>query len=505
MTERFGNLINGKPAEAMGGGVLDDINPANRSEALGAFPRSDYRDVDRAVEVARAGRKTWGDVPPLQRAALLLRTGELLRDRQEAFVELMVREAGKVKAEATAEVREVLEGLAGFASDGAEVEPPRWAARHPGERLAFGMRVPIGVVAVITSWCHPLGSIACRALPALAAGCPVVLKPAEDSPLTALRFAELLLEAGIPPAALGVVHGTGDEAGASLVRHPDVALVAFSGSASVGREVAIACAAGHKPVWLDLGGRSATLVLDDADLEGALEGAVRGAMAASGQRRAPAARVLVHRKVIREFSERLTVKVQSLRVGEGMSPGVEVGPLINDGRLKRTHAFTRVALKDGAKLLCGGEVLREGEYRKGFFYAPTLLAEVTPAMRAARDPASGPILGLVQVGGMEEGLEAVERLGVRVGLAIYTQRLDRVCRAIEGVPVRRVTVNAPAGDGEFGPVAAGCPGPEAYEEWRSVVLRPGRGGRRAAGNPSGPAPADAAPGAASAGPDRPRA
>ena len=208
---------------------------------------------------------------------------------------------------------------------------------------------------------------------------------------------------------------------------------------------------------------------------------------------------------MREFSERLTGRIQSLRVGEGLSPGVEVGPLINDGRLKRTHAFTRVAQKDGAKLLCGGEVLREGEYRKGFFYAPTLLAEVTPAMRAARDPACGPIIALLTIGGLEEGVDAAERLGVRISLAVYTQRLDRACRAIESAPVRSVAVNAPAGSEGFGPAAPGYPSPAAYVEWRSVILRPGRGGRRTTGNPSGSVPPEPPAGAPSAGPERPRA
>ena len=303
MAERFKNLIDGKPVDAVGGGVFDDTNPANRSETIGAFPRSDYRDADRAVEVARGARKTWGDVPLPQRASVLLRAADLLRSRQEAFVELVVRETGKVRAEAFAEVRDALEGIACIAGDGMQPDPSGRSAREAGERLTFGLRVPVGVVAVIASWCHPLGGIMYQVLPALAAGCPVVLKPAEDSPLVALRFAELLIEAGIPPAALGVVHGTGEEAGASLVRHPDVALVSFSGSSGVGREVAIACAAEHKPVRLDLGGRSATIVLDDADMEGALEGTISGAMATSGQRRAPATRVLVHRKTLREFSD----------------------------------------------------------------------------------------------------------------------------------------------------------------------------------------------------------
>jgi acyl-CoA reductase-like NAD-dependent aldehyde dehydrogenase len=512
MADRFKNLIDGKRVDAAAGGVFDDTNPANRSEILGAFPRSDYRDADRAVEVARAARGVWGEVPSPQRASRLLRAADALRAQQDALVELIVRETGKVQAEALAEVQDALEAMACFAGEGMQPDPGGRPFRDAGERLAFGLRVPVGVVAVIASWCHPLGGIVHQVLPALAAGCPVVLKPAEDAPLVAARFAELLLEAGVPSAALGVVHGTGEEAGASLVRHPDVALVSFSGSSDVGREVAIACAAVHKPVRLDLGGRSATLVLDDADMEAALEGTLSGAMATSGQRRAPATRVLVHKKALREFSERLAARVQALRVGEGMSPGVDLGPLINDGRLKRTHAFTRVALKEGAKLLCGGEVLREGEYRKGFFYAPTLLGDAAPTMRAARDPACGPTIVLLAIGGMDEGLEVAERIGIGIGLAVYTQRLDRACLAVDRASVRSVMVNAPIGSEGFGPTAPESRQGEgsgtalaAYAEWRSVVLRPGRGWRRIPGHPAGSAPPEASAGPAPGGAERPKA
>jgi aldehyde dehydrogenase (NAD+) len=490
MTERYTNVIDGKRVEAVGGGSYDDLNPASRAEPIGAFPRSDYRDVDRAVEVARTVRQAWRDVPAPDRASRLLRAADLLRADQDAYVRLITWETGKVQREAQAELRDTLEALVAFAGEGMRSAPagPSGDAR---ERLAFSLRIPVGVVGVIASWCHPLEGIVRQVAPALAAGCPVVLKPSEDAPLIATRFAELLIEAGIPPAALGVVHGTGEEAGAPLVRHPDVALVSVSGSLAVGREVAITCAAEQKPVLLDLGGRSATIVMDDAEMDAALEGALEGALATSGQGRAPATRLLVHRKIHREFAERLVARVQALRVGDGMSPEVDLGPLINDGRLKRAHAFTRLAQKEGAKLLGGGEALREGELRKGFFYAPTVLAELSPAMRVARDLAYGPIVALLAIGGMDEALEIAERIGVGVGLALYTQRLDPACRAVDRTAVPSVTVNAPICAGASGPSASWFRGGEAggaslgaYGQWRTVVLRPGRGGRRGAAETS---------------------
>lgn len=487
MPDRYHNLIGGERLDAAAGGLFDDGNPANKSDVLGAFPRSDYRDVDRAVEVARAGRVTWRDIPPAVRAAAMLRAAEILRAEEEVLAPLIVREGGSLLADARREVQEAVETLvesAGEATCAVAVGLPRDARGG----LAFGLRVPVGVVAVIGSWRHPLSGILCQIASALVAGCAVVLKPAEDSPLVATRLAEILLEAGVQPAALGVVHGLGEEAGAPLVRHPDVALVSFSGSAEVGREVAIACAAEHKPVLVELGGRSATIVLEDADLEAALEGAVEGAMAMAGQRWGPATRIFVHRKAVREFGERLAARVLALRIGDGMSPDTDLGPLINDLHLKRAHAFTRLALKEGAKLLVGGEVLREGDHRKGFFYAPTLLGETLPGMRVARDPAFGPTAALLTVAGLEEALETAERIGVQFGLAVYTQRVDRACRAMERASARFLAINAPVPGGGFRPGATrrgDVNGLDPFVERRTITMRPGRVGRRGAGQPHG--------------------
>ena len=499
MADRPHNLIEGERADAAAGGVFEDCNPANRADILGAFPRSDHRDIDRAVEVARAGYRAWKDVPPSERAAILLRAAELLRGAEEAVAGLIVRDGGAAQADARREVQgavEILVDSAAEASRAALVGLPRDARGG----LAFGLRVPVGVVAVIGSWRYPLSGLLRQIAPALASGCAVVAKPAEETPMVAARLAEILLEAGVLPAAVGLVHGTGEEAGAPMIRHPDVALVSFSGSAAVGREVAIACAAEHKPLQMELGGRSATMVLEDSDLEAAVEGAIEGAMAMAGQRWAPATRVLVHRKVIREFGERLAARAQSLRVGDGLSPEVDLGPLIKDLCLKRAHAYTRQALKDGGRLLLGGEVLREGEYRKGFFYAPTILSEVLPTMRAVRDPAFGPIAALLAIAGMEEGLEVARQIGVRFGLALYTQRTDRVHRAVEQTSARFLAVNAPPPTG--GPLEIATwhgggsgAGGDIHTERRTVTLRSGRPGRRGGGHPHGGTPSEPGAGA----------
>lgn len=500
MAERFRNLIDGKAVEAAGGAVFEDLNPANRTEVLGGFPRSDYRDVDRAVEAARTILPVWGATPPPERAAVLFRAAELLVARREELEELIVREMGKVLAEARAEVGQAIDTLVLFAGEWRRASGEGLPPRLP-DRLAFGLRAPVGVVGAITSWCSPLADPLRLLAPALIAGNPVVWKPAEEAPLAATRLGELLLEAGLPSAAVAVVHGLGEEAGAPLVRHPDVAVVAFSGSAEVGREIAIACAAERKRMTLDLGGECATLILEDADLERALDGAVRGAFATSGQRRTAAARVVVERGLLKGVTEGLTARVQALRVGDGLAPGTHLGPLINDRRLKRVQAYTRLGVKEGVKTLCGGEALREGEYRKGFYYAPTVFAEATPKMRLLREQALGPTVTLLPVGGLDEAAELLDRLGVRHGVAVFTERIERACRAIERLRARVVTVNGPleetggrlpdgTGDGPgWGSAEAAGRALDAFTEWKAVAIevarRPspegpleaGRGGR----------------------------
>jgi len=320
-----------------------------------------------------------------------------------------------------------------------------WGETTPSElpeKFAMTVRVPLGVVAAITPWNFPLAIPSWKLAPALVAGNTVVFKPAEDTPLTAVRFLEILVEAGLPPGVLNLVHGSGEEAGAPLVRHPDVALVSFTGSSEVGREVAIACAAEHKRVSLEMGGKNPILVMEDADLDLAVDGTIWGAFGTSGQRCTAASRILVHKKVMREFAERLVARAQALRLGDGLSPNTDVGPIINEAQLKRVHGYTRVGLKEGAKLLCGGEIYREGECKKGFFYAPTVFGDVSPKMRIAQEEIFGPTVGLLSVAGFDEAIEAANSARYGLSSAIYTRDVNRAFRAVELLAAGITYVNA---------------------------------------------------------------
>ncbi|HYL80808.1 MAG TPA: aldehyde dehydrogenase family protein, partial [Candidatus Acidoferrum sp.] len=414
MAEGFKNFVDGKWVDSANGTTFDDSNPANKTDLLGSFPRSDHRDVDRAVESAKTHFSTWRRIPAPRRAEILFRAAEILARRKDELAALVTREMGKVLKESLGEVQEALDMLYYVAGEGRRL----WGETTPSElpdKFAMSVRVPLGVVAAITPWNFPLAIAIWKLAPALVAGNSVVFKPAEDTPLIAIRLVEILLEAGLPPGVISLVHGHGEEAGAPLVRHPDVTLVSFTGSSEVGREVAIACAADHKRVSLEMGGKNPILIMEDADLDLAVDGAIWGGFSTSGQRCTSASRLIVHRKVLKEFTERLVTKTGGLRLGDGMLPTTDVGPVVNETQLKRVHGYTKIGVKEGAKLLCGGEIFKEGDCRKGFFYAPTLFADVSLKMRIAQEEIFGPTVVIMPVGGLEEAIETAN--ATRYGLS----------------------------------------------------------------------------------------
>jgi aldehyde dehydrogenase (NAD+) len=442
MAQRLQNFINEKWVDAANGTSSEDFNPANKTDVLGTLPRSDHRDVDRAVEAARTHFPAWRRVPAPKRAEILFRAAEILIRRKEELAELMTREMGKVLKESRGEVQEAIDMLYYVGGEGRRL----WGQTTPSElpdKLAMAIRVPLGVVAAITPWNFPLAIPCWKLAPALVAGNTVVFKPAEDAPLMGVRFVEILLEAGLPPGVIELIHGSGEEAGAPLIRHPDVALVSFTGSCGVGREVAIACAAEYKRVSLEMGGKNPILVMEDADLDLAVDGTIWGGFGTSGQRCTASSRILVHKKVMREFADRLVSKVQALRLGDGLSPSTDVGPVINEAQLKRVHGYTKIGLKEGGKLLCGGEIYREGECKRGFFYMPTLFGEVSAKMRIAQEEIFGPTVALLPVASLEEAVAVANSTQYGLAAAIYTRDIGKAFRAIDLLEAGIIYANAP--------------------------------------------------------------
>jgi aldehyde dehydrogenase (NAD+) len=354
---------------------------------------------------------------------------------------LMTREMGKVIAEARGDVQEGIDTAYYMAGEGRRLFGHHAPCELPN-KFGVAMRVPVGVVAAITPWNFPLAIPTWKLLPALVCGNTVVFKPAEDTPLVAHTFLEILLEAGLPKSVVNLVHGHGEEAGAALVEHPGVNLISFTGSTEVGREVAKIAAETYKKVSLEMGGKNAIIVMDDAPLDIAVDGAVWGGFGTSGQRCTAASRVIVHEKVHQPFTRQFAERAKSLRLGPGLDEKTDVGPVINETQLQRIDEYTRVARGEGAKVLVGGEVATEGELRKGYFYKPTIFDDVERKMRVAREEIFGPSVSVLRARSLEEAIEICNDTSYGLSSAIYTRDIDRAFRAIQDIASGITYVNS---------------------------------------------------------------
>ncbi|MGH7776742.1 MAG: aldehyde dehydrogenase family protein, partial [Candidatus Dormibacterales bacterium] len=380
MPQEFLNFIGGERVAARSGQSFEDRNPADREDLIGTFPRSGGEDLEAAVAAARRAYREWRRTPPPVRGEIILRAAQILKERKEELARLMTREMGKVLKEARGDVQEAIDMGEYVAGMGRRPFGEAIPSELP-DKTCFTWREPIGIVGLITPWNFPVAIPSWKAFPALMGGNAVVFKPAEDTPLCAARFVEVLADAGVPPGVVNVVHGLGEEIGAAMVEHPAIRAISFTGSAEVGRQIAARCGQLLKRVSLELGGKNAIVVMEDADLELAVDGAVWGAFGTTGQRCTATSRVIVHEKQLVDFSDLLRQRAETLRVGDGLDESVEVGPLINEKQLQRVHSYTEVGVAEKARLLTGGRPLSEGPHAKGNFYAPTIFGEVTPSMR----------------------------------------------------------------------------------------------------------------------------
>src|SRR3984893_7610068 len=372
----FKNYINGEWSEAASGRAFENRNPANTDELIGIFPDSTPADVDAAVDAARAAFETWRLVPAPKRGEILFRAAEILSKRKETLANEMTREMGKVLDETRGDVQEAVDMTYYMAGEGRRL----WGQTTPSElrdKFNMSVRAPVGVVGAITPWNFPIAIPSWKLAPALICGNTVVLKPAEDTPLLADRFVELLDEAGVPAGVVNIVHGFGEEAGEALVRHPDVPVITFTGSRETGIAVTKAAADFLKHVHLELGGKNAIIVMDDADVDLAIEGIVWWAFGTSGQRCTAASRVIVDKAVYGELQLKLVAAAERLRLGPGWEETTDVGPLINRAALKKVHSYTEIGKQEGAKLLTGGEEAANGG---SLYYRPTVFDDAAAGM-----------------------------------------------------------------------------------------------------------------------------
>ncbi|HEY7636862.1 MAG TPA: aldehyde dehydrogenase family protein [Gemmatimonadales bacterium] len=441
MAKTFKNFIAGEWVAPSNGAYFENRNPANVSDLIGRFPDSDRRDIEAAVRSARHGFALWSRTPPPVRGDLLRRVGDLLVERKEAIAAAMTREMGKVLAETRGDVQEGIDTAYYAATEGRRL----FGHVVPSElrsKWAMNYRRPIGIVGLITPFNFPLAIPTWKMFPALLCGNAVIIKPSEDVPHTVHLLVEILLEAGLPPEVIQLVHGSGERAGRTLVEHPDVPVISFTGSTETGSIIGETCGRMHKRLSLEMGGKNAMIVMDDADLDLALEGVLWGAFGTTGQRCTATSRLVLHRKVHDRFLRRLVDAAESLRLGDGLDEKTDVGPLIHEQSREKVERYIEIGLDEGAELVTGGKVPR-GRLEKGWFYRPTVFAGVRPRSRLEQEEIFGPVLSVVRVGSFDEAVRVNNDVRYGLSSSIYTDNVDLAFRAMQELDNGITYVNAP--------------------------------------------------------------
>ena len=438
----FKNFIAGAWVEPSTGAYFDNVNPADTTDVIGRFPLSARADVDKAVASAQRGFERWRRTPAPARGDIIRRVGDILVRRKDEIADLMTREMGKPLTETRGDVQEGIDTAYYAATEGRRL----FGHTVPSElrdKWAMSFRRPVGVAGIITPFNFPLAIPTWKIFPALLCGNAVVFKPAEDVPHTATVFVEALLEAGLPPEVIQLVHGTGEDVGAAIVAHSGVSLVSFTGSTETGRIVGETCGRLHKRLSLEMGGKNAMIVLDDADTDLALEGVLWGAFGTTGQRCTATSRLILQSGVHDDFLSRLVKRARSLRLGDGRREGTDVGPLVNEGAVKKVERYVDIGVADGADLLMGGRRAAGKGLEKGYFFEPTIFARVEAGMRIEQEEIFGPVLSVVRVESPDEAFRINN--GVKYGLSssLYTRDVSVAFRALNELDNGITYINAP--------------------------------------------------------------
>jgi aldehyde dehydrogenase (NAD+) len=435
------NFIDGAWASSGHGGVLEKRSPADNDTLVATFPDSGEKDVNAAIDAAARAFRPWRLMPAPKRAVHLFRMGEILVRRKEDYARDMAREMGKPLREARGDIQEAIDVCYYIAGEGRRLCGWTTPSELPN-KACFTTRLPVGVCALVTPWNFPMAIPSWKLLPALLCGNTVVLKPASDAPLSALNLVDVVREAGIPAGVVNLVTGGGGTVGGALVSHPTVALVSFTGSSETGRRVAVACAEGYKRLSLEMGGKNAMIVMDDARLDLAVDGAVWGAFATAGQRCTATSRIIVHKKVAGEFTARLLERARTLKVGDPLDEGVDMGPLVSETQLQRVTEYVRVGRDEGARLATGGERLAQPGLARGWYFAPTIFTGVERGMRIAREEIFGPVVAVLPADDLDTALEIANDSLYGLSSSIYTQDVDRAFVAARDLETGITYVNS---------------------------------------------------------------
>ncbi len=448
MPELFLNYVGGHWAACESRQTFPDINPANVDDVVGLFQSSGAADVATAFAAARAAQPAWAALPAPRRGEYLFKAAEILDGRLETLGEEMTREEGKTLPEAKAEVKRTINILRYFGGEGAR----QFSYQIPSERehvLCYTARKPLGVVGLVTPWNFPSAIPAWKLAPALVAGNAVVIKPASLAPLSALRIVEALHAAGVPAGVLNYVTGSGATVGNAMVEHPELDAISFTGSCDVGNALYDKATRRRVRVQLEMGGKNPTVVLKDANLDYAAGTIVNGAFFSTGQKCTACSRAIIEKAVYEPLAEKLVEKTRALKVGNGLEPGIEIGPAVDRAQLETDLEYIEIAGKEGAALLCGGRRLTGGAYDKGYFVEPTIFGGVTPGMRIAQEEVFGPVLALMAADDFDHAMCLAN--GVKFGLSasIVSNDLSRVHAFIDRIEAGLITVNLPTAGVEY--------------------------------------------------------
>ncbi|MBV9181891.1 MAG: aldehyde dehydrogenase family protein, partial [Acidobacteria bacterium] len=438
----YHNLIDGEWVESSTGETFENRNPADTRDVVGIFQRSAKADGDSAIEAAKRAFAKWRLCPAPRRAEILYRAGELLAERKEDYARTMTREMGKVLKETRGDVQEAIDTAYYMAGEGRRLFGPTTPSELPN-KFAMAVRQPLGVCAMITPWNFPMAIPSWKLLPALVCGNTCVIKPAQDTPLSTFNLVRALSDAGLPKGVVNIVTGFGGEAGTPMLEHSQVRAVSFTGSSAVGKIVGTVAAQSFKHCSLELGGKNPMIVLDDANLELAIDGALWGAFGTTGQRCTATSRIIVQKGVYREFVKRLVERTRKLRVGNGLDEITEVGPAINERQLETDLGYIEIGTGEGAKLECGGHHLDAGEYRYGWFVEPTVFSDVDPKMRIAQEEIFGPIVSIIPAESFEEAVLIANNVEYGLSSSIYTRDVNKAFVAMRDLYAGITYINAP--------------------------------------------------------------
>jgi acyl-CoA reductase-like NAD-dependent aldehyde dehydrogenase len=476
----YKNYINGEWIESSTGETYVRENPAT-GEPIGTFTKSGAQDIDRAVAAASEAFKSWRIYPAPKRGEILYRFGQMLLEQKEDLSRMMTEEMGKVISEARGDVQEGVDMSFYMAGEGRRQFGQTTPSELPN-KWNMSVRRPMGVVGMITPWNFPVAIPTWKSMPALVTGNTVVWKPASHTARLAVKLVEILEEAGLPPGVMNLVIGGGNEAGTALVRHPDVPVISFTGSNDVGRQTAIECARLGKQVSLEMGGKNAIIVLDDANVDLAVDGILWSAFGTSGQRCTAASRVVAHRSLAGDLVDALSDRAAKMKLGNGLDETVDVGPVVSAAQLERVHSYISVGEQEGADLVTGGQIARDGELAKGHFHQPTIFANARGDMRISQEEIFGPVTTVIPVETVEEAVDVANNVKFGLSAAVYTQDVNRAFSAMRDIYTGILYINAGTIGAEIHLPFGGTKGTgnghresgeaalDVYTEWQSIYV-----------------------------------